>query len=320
MLKDEITIKVKSGNGGLGAYSLLKTEVTGGDGGNGGDVYVEGSENIYDLRRFNNLKTYKAGSGFNGRHNRKQGKNGDDLILKLPLVTDIYVDGVFYKSITEHGQRELILKGGKGALGNMSLKKLSKDGYIEDIPNEAEKGRIAELKLILKLKSDVIFLGFPNAGKSSLLNELSNANVKIADYAFTTLEPQIGLMDGVILMDLPGLIEGTSEGKGLGTSFIKHTETAKLVLHTVSLEEPNALETYFNLREEIKKLSTELYTKEELVVLTKYDSISKDELEKIQKEFKKKKIETIAVSILDDNSITTLKDLLIKKFKSHKKT
>jgi GTP-binding protein len=229
------------------------------------------------------------------------------MILSVPIATDVIMNGHYLGTVSKDGQKELILKGGKGSLGNLSLKDLSKDGNFDDIPNEIGKGELKDIKLIFKLQADVIFLGYPNAGKSSLLNELTNSDVKTANYAFTTLEPQLGMMDDIVLMDLPGLIEGAHEGKGLGTKFVKHTESSKLLVHMVSLDNDDPWKIYQGLRQEIKDIDPKLAAKPELVVLTKSDEASAEKIKNTVKEFAKHKIKTFAVSIIDDLAIGVLK-------------
>jgi GTP-binding protein len=189
----------------------------------------------------------------------------------------------------------------------------------EKLSEEPLPGSTKDLVLILKLQSDVIFIGLPNAGKSSMLNLLSDANAKIAAYAFTTLEPQLGLMDGIKLMDLPGLIEGTFEGKGLGTRFVKHTETSRLVAHFISLEnmksteginskdEPDLMENYKVMRKEIENIDPKLFAKPELVVLTKTDSVEPSLVKKGEKIFQEIGVPVVSVSIIDDAAIAKLR-------------
>lgn len=304
MLRDKVRIKIQSGRGGAGSMSTLGHRSTGGDGGRGGKVYVLGDENTYDLSSYNQDKTYKAEDGKSGKMKNKTGAIGKDLVLPVPLTTEVFIDGEVAYKIAKHGQKELVLKGGLGTPGNVSLKRNPKLEY-KIFKSEAEK---KTLELILKLQSDVIFLGYPNAGKSSLLNSLTEAKAKTASYAFTTLDPQVGFMDGLKLMDLPGLIEGTHEGKGLGIRFLKHTESAKLVAHFVSLENSDPLEVYESLRKEIKSISEELYNTREVIVLTKTDEAKKEEVERAEKLFKNEGLEVVSCSIIDDESIEKVKN------------
>ena len=303
MLTDTVKIKIQSGRGGAGSMSTLKNRGTGGDGGRGGKVFILGDENIYDLNSFNPEKNYKAEDGKSGNTNNKTGAIGKDLIISVPLTTEVLIDGEVAFKITQHGQKELILLGGLGEFGNVSIKRNPK---LEDkiIQSKAEKETI---ELVLKLQSDIVFLGYPNAGKSSLLNSLTKAKAKTASYPFTTLDPQIGFMDSLKLMDLPGLIEGTHEGKGIGTKFLKHTESAKLVAHFISLENSDLLEVYESLSKEIKDISEELYNKREVIVLTKTDEIKKDAVDRAERLFENKGLEVVSCSIIDDESIEEVK-------------
>lgn len=287
MLIDRINIKVRGGDGGNGLMSFdRRQKAYGGDGGKGGDVILLGDENIYDLSHFNSSKLYKAESGEKGGIYRRAGKDGEDLILNVPLVTRVLNEkeeeiGV----IKKHGQKFRIVSGGDGGLGNFTLRGSSREGkYSRKKGDDGEEKRIL---LELNLKSDAILLGYPNAGKSSLINALTRANSKVGSYEFTTLEPQLGVMDGYIkLMDLPGLIEGTHEGKGVGMKFLKHTKYSKLLLHCISLENDDLVDAYNSMREEFKKISEELYNMDELVVITKADIYTPQEAEDRSKKFK----------------------------------
>lgn len=316
MLKDAVTVYVQSGKGGAGSMAMIFDHANGGDGGAGGNVYVLGKANMFDLSWYDFGHKYKAENGHNGLSRHKSGLDGKDVVLELPLTTDVILNGKYLGTVSKDGQKEMILKGGKGSLGNISLKHESKDGYFDDIVNEVGEAETGELKLVFKLLSDVIFLGYPNAGKSSLLNELTNSHVKTANYAFTTLEPQLGMLDDIILMDLPGLIEGTHEGKGLGTKFVKHTESAKIMVHMVSLENEDPWAIYSSLRKELENIDPKLAAKPELVVLTKTDEATPETISKAVKSFSKHKIKTETVSIIDDEAIEKLKTAIKEKLKS----
>lgn len=303
MLKDQINIKIQSGKGGRGSTAKFSHSAVGGDGGNGGDIYLKGSGNLYDLRGYEHGKIYKAKNGENGLKGNKKGSNGKDTTLLLPLVTEVLIDGKLVHKIQKDNQIVKILEGGIGGLGNVSLKRHARVGGS----NPRTETQIVALTLVLKLQSDIIFLGYPNAGKSSMLNELTNARVKTAPYEFTTLDPQIGLMNGLKLMDLPGLIEGTSEGKGLGTKFLKHTENCRLVAHFVSLENPDPVGTYTTLRHEIKKISPDLYEKKEIIILTKSDLLAKADITTIETLFRQKGLPVVSSSIIDNDSIDRIK-------------
>jgi GTP-binding protein len=306
MLIDRINIKVKAGDGGNGLISFdRRQKAYGGDGGKGGDIYLVGDENIYDLAGYNKSSKYEAGKGEKGGTFRKHGSDGKDLKLKVPLVTRVLDEsGEELVVIDEDGKRYKLLEGGEGGLGNYSLRGSSREGKYS--MKRSEKGEEMKIELELNLKSDAILLGYPNAGKSSIINALTRAKSKVASYEFTTLEPQLGVMDGYIrLMDLPGLIEGTYKGKGVGKKFLKHTKYSKLLIHCISMENDNLVERYRTMRKEFKKISKELYSMEELIVLTKADIYTPEEAKVIGETFEEEiGKEALTVS-------TYLKDSLI---------
>ncbi|MBU1119662.1 50S ribosome-binding GTPase [Patescibacteria group bacterium] len=304
MLQDKVKIRIESGKGGEGSVAMYANRCSGGDGGKGGDVYLKGSMHTYDLSRFDPEKIYKAPNGLPGQQKERKGDKVEDLTLILPLTTEVYLENNLIGKIENDGQVLKILEGGVGGYGNATLIR-----NREWRSNDKERAnQMGVYTLVLKLKSDVIFIGYPNAGKSSLLNELTNAHVKTAAYQFTTLEPQLGIMDGLVLMDLPGLIEGTYDGKGLGTSFVKHTENCKLVAHFVSLEDEDPYQSYTSMREEIRKISKDMYEKPEIVVLTKTDMVDEKVLAEVTKTFKDKGIKVLSTCIIDEQSIDQLKE------------
>jgi GTP-binding protein len=315
MLKDKVTVTIKTGAGGRGSMAMIMNKVYGGDGGRGGDIFVEGNENMYDLSWYDYGHKYKTERGENGQKRHKTGNEAKDLTLVVPLTTEVYFGQKFQGTIDSHGQRVLVLKGGDAGWGNTSLKNASTNGYFDDKDPRIEggPGKSKEMRLVLKLQSDVIFVGLPNAGKSTMLNTLTNSTVKIAAYAFTTLDPQLGIMDGAIkLMDLPGLIEGTNEGKGLGTRFLKHTQYARLVAHFVSLENPDPWQAYYDMRKELEKISKNIFNLPEIVILSKSDEKKPEEVKKIEKIFAKKGLTVISSSIIDDNSIAKIRSEFIR--------
>lgn len=309
MLIDRIKIQVKAGDGGNGLISFdRRQKAYGGDGGNGGDVYIVGDENIYDLSRYNSSSKYEACKGEKGGTYRKHGSDGKDLRLKVPLVTRVLDEsGEEVVVIEKHDQEYKLLEGGEGGLGNYTLRGTSREGKYSR--KRAEKGEEMGIELELNLKTDAILLGYPNAGKSSIINALTRAKAKVASYEFTTLEPQLGIMDGYIrLMDLPGLIEGTYKGKGVGKKFLKHTKYSKLLIHCISMENDNLVERYRSMRDEFKKISDDLYNMEELIVLTKAD-IYKPEGAKVLKETFEEEIgkDVLAVSTYLEDTLVGLK-------------
>src|SRR3989344_8540575 len=280
MLIDEAEIIIKGGHGGAGRVSFRGKRgggPDGGDGGRGGDVFVKATSDIYALQQFVSKKVCEAGNGEMGGHEMRSGANGKDLILTMPVgtfitpVTNLFITDASGNEIelTEEGQEILLAKGGLGGRGNESFKSPS-----NTTPRYAQKGlKGQEKQLLLKLKliADFGLIGLPNAGKSSLLNELTSANAKIGDYPFTTLEPNLGVLNGKVLADIPGLIEGASEGRGLGHKFLKHIEKVGLLLHCISCESDDPFRDYKIIREELKKVNPELLNKKEIILLTKSD-------------------------------------------------
>lgn len=313
---DKCNLTIESGKGGDGMIAFDNNrKADGGDGGDGGDVYVVGDSNVYDLSKLSELKKVKAQNGENGNKNKKTGKKGDDLEIHLPLITKIFNDdNTEILTISKSNIKVKLLDGGKGGAGNFTLRGQGWDGKMSR--KKGEEQIIKKLKLELNLKSDAIFLGFPNAGKSSIVNSLSNAKYKVAPYEFTTLNPQLALMDRYILMDLPGLIEGAFKGKGLGKDFIKHTKYANLLVHCISLENENILDSYQKMREEFLNISESLYSIPEFVVFTKADIYSHEQLELKKKELKKDFKDSIFISVYRKEDIELLKEELKKRLSS----
>ncbi|MGI6423619.1 MAG: GTPase [Candidatus Dojkabacteria bacterium] len=315
-MKDLIDITVEAGSGGEGLISFDSWQKpTGGNGGKGGDIYFVGSRNYLDFSHLEKQPYLKAESGKRGERNRRDGKNGKDLIVHLPLVTRIFnPDGSEVITITKDEQKVRILKGATGGLGNFALR--SKGWDSKFARERGVKGEVRKFKLELNLKADAIFLGFPNAGKSSLINALTNAKYKVAPYEFTTLEPQLAVMDGYILMDLPGLIEGAYRGKGLGTNFLKHTKYSRLLVHCISLEDMNLKESYTKMRDEFNNISKDLSSLDELVLFTKADILSTEQERKILKELSKDFKDFLIVSTFRKEDVDMLKETLKKRLGS----
>jgi len=315
MLIDEVKLKIKAGDGGNGIVHFYRDRhrpkggPDGGNGGDGGSVYFEAVSDIMALKRFRYEKKFEAESGDNGGLNQKTGKNGQDLVLKVPVGSTIYYDNGTSVEMSTLGEVIIATKGGRGGRGNYSYR-----GATNRQPKEFDYGQKREWKKIrieLKLIADVGLVGLPNAGKSSLLNELTNAKAKVANYPFTTLEPNLGVTKGgKIIADIPGLIEGASGGKGLGIKFLKHIERTKLILHCISCESQNIKKSYETVRNEINNYSSKLSAIKEYVILTKIDLIDdKKEINIRAKEIGAK----MAVSIIDEPSIKKLSDFIHKK-------
>lgn len=307
MLVDKVRIDLNAGHGGRGAVSFIKTgKPDGGDGGKGGDIYLLGDSNTYDLRSFKQVKKYEAEDGTPGTRNKNTGANGKDLIIKVPLVTKAYdLEGNLLASVEEHDQKVKLLVGGIGGRGNYYYRR----GQLETLKKytPGKEGEVLKGFLELELLSDIVFIGLPNAGKSSMLNTLTNTNVKVADYPFTTLFPYLGITDGMRLMDLPGLIEGTSQGKGIGKNYGRHLKNAKAVAHFISLEDEDLVKSYNLIRKEIREISPELAKKPEVVVLTKSDNFDDLEIGAKIKEISKIQPNLLVTSIINDEQINNLK-------------
>ncbi|MDQ1284015.1 MAG: GTPase Obg [Patescibacteria group bacterium] len=309
MLTDEVKIKVAAGRGGDGVVAFDKVKMslgpTGGRGGKGGSVYFEGVPDIFALRKFLHKKEYYADDGKKGRGNRSDGPNGKDLILPVPTGTVVHnLDTGKDIEITKAGERVLVAKGGIGGQGNFYFRSSTNTS-----PEEYEEGETGEehnFILELRLIADAGLIGLPSAGKSSLLNELTSANAKVAAYHFTTLEPNLGAMGDVIIADIPGLIEGASQGRGLGIKFLRHIQRTKILLHCVSGESEDPGKDYKIIRNELKAYNKDLLKRPEIILLTKTDLLGEKEIEKIEKKLKKINPQVLGVSIHDWDSIQRL--------------
>ncbi len=315
MLIDEITITIEAGDGGKGAIAFNKNLMSlgpaGGSGGKGGSVYFEGISDFSALKQFRFKKDVKAKDGGNGRAQFSDGADGGDLVLKIPVGTVITKDGGKTEEILKVGQRILIARGGTGGKGNFLFR-----GPKSTTPERFQEGRLGErfpaVKLELKLIADIGLIGLPNAGKSSLLNELTKAKSRVANYPFTTLEPNLGVYYELILADIPGLIEGASHGKGLGIKFLRHIERTKTLFHLISTESASPAKDYRIIKQELKKYSADLSKKKEYIFLSKSDAVSANELKKKIAIFKKIKKNVLPISIHDWDSLEKVKKILNK--------
>ena len=315
MLIDDITIKVAAGNGGTGCAAFNKNLMSlgpaGGNGGKGGSVYFEAISDLGALRQFRFKKEVSAPDGRDGKGQFCDGPDGKDLTIKLPVGTVIHnLENGNIQELVKVGQKILIAKGGRGGRGNFLFRSAT-----NTTPKQFEEGKPGEefsLRLELKMIADVGFIGLPNVGKSSLLNELTNASVKVANYQFTTLEPNLGVYYGLILADIPGLIEGASDGKGLGHKFLKHIERTKILFHFLAADSEDIKKDYQAIRKELKQFNPELLEKPEYIIISRADTISEKELEKILKKAKKINSDAIAISIHDWDSMENIKNILNK--------
>ncbi len=315
MLIDEVEISVKAGDGGNGKVSFGKGRKSGPDGGNGGkggDVYIKASSDLTLLNQFQAEPSVSAENGVDGAKDKKAGRMGKDLVLTLPVGTQLkdLDTGEIYE-LNKVSDKFLICRGGLGGIGNFELRSSRNITPVNTLP--PKPGRERRFKVVLSFIADFGFIGLPSTGKSSLLNELTNTNVKTAEYHFTTLSPNLGVLPNKkIIADIPGLIEGASKGKGLGIKFLKHIQKVGLLLHCLSSDSSSLIEDYKVVRKELGEFSEELLTKDEIVLLTKSDLVSEGKRKKIETELKALKRKIMATSIYDEESIQKLISVLSK--------
>jgi len=324
---DEVDIEVISGDGGKGFVGYRREKYVplggpdGGNGGSGGNVMFIGDEGLNTLLHFRGLKTFRAEAGTNGAGSNMQGANGNDLILKVPVGTLIYhkETGELLCDITENGQLYEASKGGNGGFGNAHFK--SSTHQTPRFAQNGQPGTAIPIHLELKLLADIALIGLPNAGKSTLISAISAARPKIADYPFTTLEPNLGVVEldekTLVVTDIPGLIEGAAEGKGLGIKFLKHIERTSALVHLIDcsmfLEEFEAIEAYVTVRTELEKFNPELLNKKEIVCLTKIDAMTEDEIEKFRSSMEEQlDRRVLPISGVSGRNIDLLKQLMLR--------
>ena len=313
MFIDDITIKIRAGNGGKGAVAFNKNlrqfGPAGGSGGRGGSVFVEGSSNLGILSKFRFKKEFFAKDGGNGKKQFCDGADAEDLTLLVPVGTVIHnLTTGKDTEIVSVRERVLIAEGGRGGKGNFRFRSPTNTSPMQF--KFGTEGENFIIRLELKLIADVGFVGLPNVGKSSLLNELTSAKSKVANYSFTTLEPNLGTYFELILADIPGLIEGASGGKGLGIKFLRHIERTGIIFHIISAESPEPCADYGVIRKELGIFNPELLKKTEHVFLSKSDMVSPAELRKKILMLKKKGVNAFPYSIHDLKSIEMIKKVL----------
>lgn len=317
MFVDQLTIHAKAGNGGDGVVRWRHEKFrpmagpSGGNGGRGGDVILKAVRNVNLLAKYTGAKSFEAENGIPGDKSSRHGHNGEDLIIDVP-VGSLVIDKERSRhyELLEEGQTEKVFKGGVGGLGNESFKSATNRS-----PEESTKGRLGEygeLEISLSLVVDVGLVGMPNAGKSTLINKLTNSKSKIGSFPFTTLEPHLGDFHSFVIADIPGLIAGASEGKGLGHTFLRHVTRTKMILHLVSLETEDALERYETIRKELFTFGKGLETKEEWVIFTKKDLANKSHLDDLQSYVDKNKNRVFVISSETGDGLKELSDSLVK--------
>ena len=319
---DQVKIFIKAGNGGSGSPSFRREKFIefggpdGGDGGKGGSVILKAEQNLNTLIDFRYQQHHKAKRGENGAGQNRTGKSGEDLILKVPLGTQVFEEDnkTLIYDFTKISEEFIAAAGGKGGLGNTRFK-----SSTNRAPRKFTKGTQGEeftIWLQLKTIADIGIIGLPNAGKSSLLASVTNANPKIANYQFTTLNPNLGVASydnkEITIADIPGLVEGAHKGTGLGIQFLKHIERCKSLLHLIDITSEDLKKSYQQVKNELKKYSNKLTKKKELIVLNKIDLIDEKEVNNIIKDFKKNtKSEVIAVSTFNKSSVSKIKSKLL---------
>ena len=320
---DQAKIFVEAGYGGSGSASFRREKFVefggpdGGDGGNGGSIILTTDENLNTLIDFRFKQHFKAERGQNGMGKKKTGKSGKDLVLKVPIGTQIFEEdnNTLLEDLTKPHQKIIIANGGKGGLGNVRFK--SSTNRSPRKKTDGSKGESFWIWLQLKVIADIGIIGMPNSGKSSLLSVLTSAKPKIANYPFTTINPNLGVASydnkEITLADIPGLIEGAHEGIGLGDKFLRHIERCKNILHLIDITNDNLIENYSKVRKELFKYSSKLTKKREIIVFNKIDMASNDEIdEKIDIFSKKIRKKIYKISALKHKGILDIKKVLVR--------
>jgi GTP-binding protein len=326
---DYVKIHVSSGKGGSGSTHLRREKYVakggpdGGDGGRGGNIVFVSDKNLWTLYHFKFKKHFKAEQGHNGSKSRSSGANGKDEIIKIPVgtvVKDLESGEILFEPISDN-EEKVVVPGGKGGLGNWHFK--SSTNQTPKYAQPGLEGHEKQLLLELKVLADVGLVGFPNAGKSTLLSVITDAKPKIANYEFTTLKPNLGIVrhrdfKSFVVSDIPGIIEGASEGKGLGHHFLRHIERNSTLLFLISCESRNVIKEYQTLLNELKNYNRELLDKERIVVISKSDLINQKERLAIKNKLKTnlQKIESHFISAVTLDGVVELKDLIWNKLNS----
>ena len=321
---DQAKIYIKAGNGGSGASSFRREKYVefggpdGGDGGNGGSIVLESERNLNTLIDFRYKQHFKAENGKPGSKKNKTGGSGKDLILKIPVGTQIYEEdnNTLIYDFTENKDRFVVATGGRGGAGNTKFK--SSTNRAPRRKTDGNKGEEFWVWLQLKVIADVGIIGLPNAGKSSFLSKCTRAKPKIANYPFTTINPNLGVLNirhkEIILADIPGLIEGSHKGIGLGDKFLRHIERCKTLIHLIDISEKGILENYLKVRNELSKYDKSILKKKEIIIFNKVDLINKETVSKNLKDFKKKiKKKFEIISLMTNQNLEEVKKVIYKK-------
>ena len=317
MFVDEITITAKAGNGGDGVVRWHRMKFkprggpAGGNGGNGGDVYFRAINDLNRLAKYTGAKEFKAIDGEDGRGKSQFGKGSEDIYIEVPVgsvITELE-RGRTHELFTA-GEEIKVLEGGRGGKGNIQFK--SSVNRTPEESTEGKEGEFGTFKIELSLVVDVGLIGLPNAGKSTLLNLFTNATSEVGAYQFTTLEPHLGSLFGYTLADIPGLVEGAAEGKGLGHKFLRHVGRTKMLLHLVSLEHEDPISAYKTVKNELSKFDKTLVEKEEWIILTKKDLVNTSDIQNIKNKFDKLSNRVFVISENDVDSIKLLRDNLVE--------
>lgn len=314
---DRVRIYVAAGRGGNGIVSFRREKFVpkggpdGGNGGNGGNVIFEATSSMSTLSDFKYKKHFKAQSGENGKGSNMTGKSGEDLVINVPVGTIVKINGKIVADLNEDKKRVIVARGGRGGRGNAHFATSTRQ--VPTIAENGEAGEEHEIELELKLLADVGLVGFPNVGKSSLISAMTNARPKIADYPFTTLEPVLGKVEigrgkSYVVVDIPGLIEGAHEGRGLGDEFLRHAERTRVIAHVLDLTSKNLVEDYHKVKEEMKLYSASFEKKGEVIILNKADLVDEEYARAAKLLFPSKKV--VVVSALTRNGLEELKNLL----------
>ncbi len=320
---DQAKIYVKAGDGGSGSSSFRREKFIefggpdGGDGGDGGSIILVAESNLNTLIDFRFQQHFKAERGEDGMGKKKTGKTGKNLFLKVPVGTQIFEEdnNTLIEDLKKAGQKIIVAKGGKKGLGNVRFK--SSTNRAPRKKTDGTKGEIFCIWLQLKVIADIGIIGLPNAGKSSLLSVLTKAKPKVANYPFTTINPNLGVASyddkEVTIADIPGLVEGAHEGIGLGDKFLRHIERCKTLIHLIDITEEDIIKNYLKIKNELSKYNSNLIKKKEIIVLNKIDGIN-DKKTKEKTDFFKKKIKKniYKISVLHKKGLINLKKLLIK--------